>query len=490
MKSLEQKFQQWEELIRTGRGGDVVADLTLLKPEDVPTNLKHYVANFSRRVGQYGFGLRFLREDYLQMRENPVQAEALVIEYGALLTEVGAAGVAEKILWSISEPTYHFAHLYRAYLRIKKWDYKNAPADIQEFLKHTDDAYFRDVANVNLSACYTVLDRPDLAHEVLIQLEQRKDQLPPMLLGALVEQRGQVLFLKKQWAEARAHFQSSFDLVKGTGNALAVYCEKWILILDLYEKPWNVVESHWNDFSERVIKMGYWEVLRELDRHLAIKDQREDLLAKIYFGTPFQSYREILSHYCKWTPPASFVYPIQKDPPQFIFDLGTQTLSKNDKKIPLSKLFAKLLVGLTRDLYRPAAIGSLFDLIYEKEFFHPEFAYNRIHQLLHRFKKFVQDEKLPIEIQSSELGATLIAKEGFAVRYSAGAADVAAVEVVRKNFGYDSFTSQDFAEVSKISQRTCLRVLLNEVNNGRILKIGRGSGTLYRLNPSYLPPSR
>lgn len=481
--SFTQQLAEWESKIRSGLGSEVARDVKLIDPSEVASRFLPQLANLARRCGEYRTAFSLLNAEFLEAREKPLENEALIAEYAATLTEVGATAFSERLLGLFETPRYEMTPFYRALLWMKKWEYEKVPAEIELFKTLSQDEYRLRIADVNLlSALITLKDWKD-ASALIADLRQ-STSLPAMFIGVLDEQEGELLYLTGRKDEGRALFQRSLDHLRKSGSSSAIYSEKWLVIADLLEKPWSDVEPHWTDFFEQARAKGYWEVLRELNRLYATHFQKHDLLAKVYFGTPLEGYRARVMNESGFEPPESFFYPAVTDA-KCVFDTHSLELTLNGERVKLSKNNRMILRALTRDLFRPIAVGSLFEAIYPDDYFHPDFAKKRVYQNIARFREFADELKLPLEIESSPLGFYLAPGPGFAIRYSNEASETTALPdmlaLARHHFGGNEFTASDLADLTGVSKRTINRALAGELTSGPLIAIGAGRNRKYRI---------
>lgn len=256
------------------------------------------------------------------------------------------------------------------------------------------------------------------------------------------------------------------------------------MIADLLDKPWSEVEPRWRDFFEQARTKGYWEVIRELERVYATHVRNQEFLAKVYFGTPLKGYRARVMRESGFAPPDSFVYPAGANA-TCVFDTQSLELTMNGETVKLSKNNRMILRALTRDLFRPIAVGSLFEAIYPGDYFHPDFAKKRVYQNIARFREFADELKLPLKIESSPLGFYLAIGNGFAIRYANEASETAAlpdlIALARQHFGAGEFSASDLADLTGVSKRTVNRTLANELTSGQITALGASRNRRYRV---------
>src|SRR3954471_12634550 len=121
--SRSKDFKNFESLIRSGRGSEVAVELKKIDPRTIEPSEKPIAAGLARRVGEYKFALNLLQDDFLLARENPLSNEPLIVEYAAVLTEIGAHAIAKKLFSSFTHPSYEMTPFLRALLWMKRWEY-------------------------------------------------------------------------------------------------------------------------------------------------------------------------------------------------------------------------------------------------------------------------------------------------------------------------------------------------------------------------------
>jgi hypothetical protein len=480
---LAEQISKWEESIRLGRGNEVATAIGKLKIAKIPSQNRIAVANLCRRVGEYGFGLKLLQSQFLAARKAPLQNEALIAEYAALLTEIGATSISERLLSQYKNPKYEMIPFYRALLWMKKWEYDRVPEEIALFKTLSKDPYRLHVADVNLVSALIVLKRFDEASALLNSLKEKTSSATPMLAGIISEQEGELLFFTGERRLARRHFAAAIEKLQASKNPSGFFAEKWLAIIDLNERPWSEIEKRWFDFAKRMEKKGYWEILREMDRYFAIRFERTDIFNKLYFGSPLESYRRLISAEVKLSPELNFSYPQNA---KNYFDISSFQLVISEKVIAVPPMYRKMLLALSRDLYKPVAVGSLFEALYPGEYYQPEFAATRVYRLIARLREFAKKHKLSLKIEASELGFRLDCGRNFCVRYSQGEpaeATLNFIGIVAKNFSNRAFTATELMQISGMPKRSINRALSNELESGTIRAIGKGKNIKYSLLP-------
>lgn len=502
--NFEDKILNWDRLIRQGQGREVAGAIAHMKMVEVPQRLRPDFAALARRLGLYRLGLDILRQDYYEIRdlffhtEPREQHENLTSEYAAILTEIGASRIAEKILRRYPKPQLAKTFFYRGLLAIKKWDHENAVVDLRAFRALCQESYWQNVADLNLAGSLIFLHRFAEARQILDGLENLRSGLNVMSVGILDELQGQILFLEDRRDEARRHFEKSWTALSGTHHPSLFFAEKWLLLGELLDQPWNNVQAKFVAFRERARCLGYWEVLRELDRFRALKLKDETLLRRLYFGTPALGYRQMICRDFQWQPPKRFQSFYERPPsgdPTPVFDVQTLQLSLGPTLTKsLSTTDQHLLKALTADLYRPLAVGSLFEQIYPGQHYDPVFAAQRVHQAIRRFRRSMKDAHLLIQIDATELGFQIAPESCFSVLYQnqtglvfessdSGVTVNTLTDAHRERlwqvFSAHAFTAREAAQALGVSQRSIQRILLIQVEHGHIEKRGSGSRIHY-----------
>jgi hypothetical protein len=480
----------WEELIRSGQGEVVHKLLLNSKNKNHSPQDAIKFAQLCRRTTLYSLGFKKLTPFYLEARKAPRSHESLLAEYCALLTEVGAWTIADKIFSSLKPFKNAMTQYYYGLLYIKKWEYEAAEKCFSDFLKLSNDNYFRHFAQLNLISCFLFAKNFSKAEELCEDLLKNHSQLSKLAQGVLSEVQGELLFLTKGPQASIEHFKKSQAELKHSHHATSLYAEKWIHICQMSLRPDYLQSAQMIEFKKRVIEIGHWEILRELDRFTAKLTSNEALICKLFFGSPQLGYRRLLEREFHWIAPSQFLYTISKSQSsRLIFEGATGDLYDPElKKIPVSKLFSRLMQALSLDLYKPTPIGTLFELIYQKEYFDPDYSRRKAYQVVARFHAWSKSIDSQFTILSNPLGYSWSSECPLTLKFNKTQPldrffekPEVFFQKIKSKFSQDTFTAEDIESLLELSRRSINRVLKQLEAAKLISCVGKGRSTKYRV---------
>ena len=163
-------------------------------------------------------------------------------------------------------------------------------------------------------------------------------------------------------------------------------------------------------FRVDAVGKEHWETVRECDSFRAIVCKDKALLLKVYFGTPYQSYRQrLLKDFGE-----SVVIP-----ESFVWQIGEGSkLGKREydvfRAVPELKpgqLKYRLLRTLASDFYRPFRVTHLFSEVYPTDCFRLHGSASRIHEGVKVLRLWLKGHRLPLLI-SERRGQYQLASTG------------------------------------------------------------------------------
>ena len=474
-------IDKWENLVRSGQGDLVKTEIEKLKPHDVHERYYGALCNLARRVGAYGFAFSFFKNYYFE-NESKGFEEDFLGEYAALVSEVGASSVGTKLFNKITNPSLAKTYYLKGLYYMRSWQYKDAENQWDEFLKHEKQDYWIQIGQLNFAACLIHNKKFSHAEDILKQLEQSKSQLSQMSLGILNELWGEYYFFNNDHSKALECFTKSKDVLNDSNSPTYFYAQKWVHIIELMN---GNVDSSWQQFRQQSLEYGYWEIVRELDKYWALKQKNENLIKRLYFGTPFNEYKENLIQFFNWQPPSEY----NTAPEQEIsFDRKSLTFFSQDNEVSSTPLFQNLLYHLSLDLYRPTSSAYLFDCIYKDQYYSPEFANQRVYSLMTRFRKFCEENSINIDVSASHLGFSVNTTES-SLLYSTGETQLPKTddhgliieEIKARYMNNEEFISRDIVEIFSVSPRTANRILSKGVEAGDFIKMGQSKSTKFKV---------
>ncbi|PWU16279.1 MAG: hypothetical protein C5B49_10720 [Bdellovibrio sp.] len=406
--------QAWEQAIRTGRFADVRKALKLLNFSKLPRKLSQPVANLARRCGLYSISLRILspivtlERNYRQATPRPDE----LAEYGMALVNIGAVSEGRGILESISSKDVPHLPLLLAQAYIPEWKYGDA-IRVLEPLQHHDhlDSYLKLVAQVNLSAAYVYNQRLSQADELIAECLQSASQQGFILLqGNLLEIKSQMLLEQRRFSEARKVIATAKEFLSHTGTTDELYVHKWSRLLDLYERPKSKEATRaLREVYQQALVLRHWETLRDLDRHLAITQRDTQLFHHLYYGSPYEEYRNRLRGQLSDLPepPAHYIWRLRGEKATrgaatrgaATLDMRTLQLDGTELNMKHGFLLHRLLTILSTDFYRPLRTGSLFSRLFPGEFYNHIMAPNRVHQIVKRLNALFSENSISLVVE-------------------------------------------------------------------------------------------
>lgn len=494
-KELDSIFSQFETLVREGRGGEVRQSLLAIIPKKIPrTHLLHY-CNLARRTGLSPLSLRALHPIVRPTTPTVKATSGELIEYAAALSEVGAVSEARKILL---EPSIQAQDprslLFLSITFFRDWQYEDAIPFLNQYLGMISDPYAKLVGTVNLSAAYCTTGKSDAARDLIHPLlEQTKRQNLMLLFGNLLELAGQVEFQKNNFTKALVYFEESEKTLEKTGSQSLIYPRKWsFLIRARQERSLHEAFLVMKPLMKEAYRQREWETLRDIDRQLAIQFQDNYLAQKVYFGSPFAGYRNRIAElFPKFSPPENFFLcnRWQNTPMGSVLEAYSGTLDHFDIGIKPGALLHRLLGTLLSDFYRPFSIGTLCSELFPDEFYNPFTAHDRVYQAVKRLRQVFEKNNLPIKIFQAKYEYFIKVTGRVSIRLrkqdlSAKAKHFKESLLDEKLISLSEvglFSVKELQEHLNTSLRTTNRILNEQVRTGKLIKLGKGKNTRYKL---------
>lgn len=493
------KLDQIEAELRRGNPGLVREALKDINCAKVPRADILRVANLARRCGLLDLGLRLLNpiirgESGLLDPPSPLEQ----IEYAVLLVRIGAIWEARQILEGIDSAQYPDALLYLTFALTPEWRYGETIPLLRQYILVTEDRPYQSlVAKVNLVAAL-IYERHDeeitpLLHSSLEFAERNGHRL---LWGNLLELGAQWAIQTQKYSEAKSFLEKSIGILGGAEITESLYVEKWNSILKVCEKPGLAERQDLLHIRQKAQARMEWEIVRDCDYYLALKYQEEKLFLHLYFGTPFQSYRERLLRNFQLSGglPSSYRWSLGEGAAvegEFLH-ASTGTNSWGKKILHPGRLPHKFLMCLSQDFYRPQRPAALGAILFPGEHFDPVHTTQRLYKACTRLRGLLEKEGLPLRVHVTHGAFSLVSTEPYAIGKtiemdeSLRAHHEIGTEVfmdqLRAKKGLAKFTSIDAAKIWACSQRTAARRLESACHQGICARGGRGRGTYFHFS--------
>lgn len=457
---------------------------------EIPRSEWPLFANLAWRVGLGELGIRLIspliREKNL--RDAPTERE--VAEYANCLTAIGCSNEGLKLLSSTSENTWSLQA--RAFAHISQWNYAEALKALEAACKNNDvPPYTQLVNNVNIAACLTFMGQWEKTITLIDSIERNSAALLSRRLKSnLTELRLQSYIEQSLITKARDLVKSiEQETLQGAEN---LFFTKWKAVLNSIDNPKDGKQELFVA-RKNALRLKKWEIVRDLDFHIACTYQNETFLLRLYFATPFASYRKkILERFPQLvTIPNHFSYRLlptdleadgggdRTAEPQFTIDIlkgciGPEVLNSG-------LLHHRLLATLASDLYKPHSVGSIFQSLFPDEHYNPLSSPNRVHQAVRGLRAILNNYSLDIEevrgnyrLTTEKLISIILSKKiDFSSRSSSR------IELVRETCPLE-FTTKQVAQQLHCSIKTAQRLINESLETGECIKVGQGTKTLFK----------
>lgn len=492
-QNLDSLTSQIDLKIRAGNVGEARKLLKTLKSGSIPRQQIVTVANLARRVGLVTWGLQLLRP--ILRSERPLHPPPSTEEksiYAALLIKAGAVTEALGLLITHIELDHPDVLLYSSYAYMERWEYDKVIEYLKKFLKCQNvDLYQMTIAKVNLAAALAHEERHDEALAYLTDLrEQCQLEKWTLLHGNCLEISAQIAIKQREWREAEALLFEA-EKLSAEAHRYLLFIEKWRAIAKVIQSPNSKeVLNEIENLRTRAFSMGAWETLRDLDLHLGMSRKDRALLIRLYFGTPYRSYRLKIERFIKaqnWLFPKTLLWPSDDSSNPRILNISEGSENGLSLLKPGQNLH-RLIILLSSDFYRPLSIGYIFSQLYPDEFFNPLTSPSRIFHNIKRCRKLFTDRNIPLEILFENghfsLKSTgpycLLLKKDFAVSLSQkNLSQEPFLKRLREKFPFKSFSVSEASVEMSLSASSIRAILKNAFKHKKIYVTGLGRSTRY-----------
>lgn len=485
---------EWEEQVRGGQGGLVRLALLNLRRTDIPREVLCRIVNLARRTRLERWGMKLLFP--FVRGEEPGQSASTqeICEYASALMELGSLDEANALLQTIDPKSEPKALLYRAFVSFRVWDGGGAREALYQYLQHDLDDYSRLVGEVNLAAALVQTKAVEEAGALLARLESlARTQGKNMLLGNILELRSQIAIHRRRWADAEEWLSQSRKLLEDSHHDSLLFTLKWQAVLGLCQGHAGAV-GQLAEVQQRARRMRIWETVRDCDRHLAVHSRRSDLLNRLFFGTPYRAFREILLQ--EYPEPSQlrehYDWIGGKNSPQWkvLVDLSSWENEGEEGTLRPGQLVHAMVAVLSADLYSPQKMGTLFGALFPGEHFNPHSSPEKVYKVIQRARSWFDQSGIGLSIEQNSGFYRLRVLAGTAIRLHKRESNSIArpekvdhlVEYLQQNFFDKAFSARELATTLAVSPRTVNRLLKEAAAKGLVEQSGKGPSTRFRVN--------
>jgi hypothetical protein len=254
-----------------------------------------------------------------------------------------------------------------------------------------------------------------------------------------------------------------------------------------YEKSKNLgkLESDINNIIASCVENKHFEIARSCQFYLASKNNDDSLIEKLYFGTPFDSFRQdILNKFKNFQPTqSSYQHSIGEGSKDKTLDLWKGTLD-NKSILHTEQLPLKALRLLFSDLFRPLSGYELFEDLFETEQFNPFTSLNKVKQVIFRLNQEFESQNLGLSLKSRKKNYFCESLNRTEVKLYLSYPLVVEDEtwqIVQELAGKEQLTFSTLRERLGISKRKTENLLKLYREEGVLEKVGAGKKTSYQL---------
>lgn len=484
MSDLEITISRIDSLIREGNIDKAQVELTELCRLKLPRPQIIEVAALCRRNSQPVLAIRLLNPI---VRTTGKQAAAATIaekaEYAASLTYIGAAEEALNILKSLDASSEPQVCLFTAFAYFAQWDYAAAIPLLEQYCALSNiTPYQKVIGQTNLAAAYVhernARGADSLLNHVLKETARNNWKfLHRDALHLLAEHQ----LLNKDFSSARDTLHKAEFFLKQSEDLNTFYLHKWSAILELNEKgPTAETLKVLNTFRREAVAKQNWEACRDCDRFEALARRDEVLLIRVYYGTPFHSYRERLLK--DWGTssviPDSYVWHVNdKKTIGPVFDLLSGKRGPQGGRLKTGQVPERLLSLLCSDFYRAIRSATVFGCIFPDELYNPVVSPRRVHEAVRRLRLWLANQKVPLVIEEENGFYRLSTSKPCALllhsKLTTQKGPLRLIQKLREHWPRSEFTVKDAAEALDLSSRTTLRLIKRAQLQGHLSMSGK-----------------
>ncbi len=485
----KKKIEEWQTLIRTGRGQKVAKEINKINFSKIPRDLRVEVANCCHRLNLNNKGVLALRPIIRPKTDLKIPATAHErSEYGLLLLRLGAYEEAQRLLENIDEEENHSALLYLGFISMSQWEYSNASRFLRKYIRRESAKnYMALVAKVNLAAALVNLQKYEEAVKLLVPLVDRLlKKNHHLLAGNCYELLAQNWIGLGDYKRAEESLDLSGKFLKGSQIG-SLFVDKWRTVLSLRTKKTS--KGALNIIREKAFILDHWETLRDCDYHEWVFEKNEELAQKLFFGTPFKSFRQRVQSESLIEFPEKYIWKSGNKSLEKVIQLKTGRISDNKDYTEYYFKSAQqphhLLMILSADFYRGLSIGTLFSKLFTGEFYNPSSSPDRVHKVLNRLTKFIDQKNLPLKLQLKNGNYRLALGEGLGIELEKSQRSYTRSEVITARladeFEKNYFKVDQYSECIQVSKSMAYKELSQLLSEKRLVKEARGKDVRYKL---------
>lgn len=492
----KKRFEEIDLLIRNARGKEAQVQLTELHKKRISKVHVLEVAKLATRAGMPELALSLLhpivRPSAKMVREATDTDKA---EYGLALLRVGACAEANTLFKTVSCERAPEVLFYRALSYLKEWDYAAASKLLKEYCDSPNlSSYQRLVGKINLAISLIFENNLNTVKMILAQVLEESSAMKLELSYAVgIRLHGNLEMRRKNWNAALSYFQTAEELLRDFGGFDWYFAKKWKALVQYFENPENEeAKTRVLETREAASRIRHWESVRDIDYHLALYSKNKALFWHLYFGTPYEHFRNrILAEMGDTKIPESYEWKFGEGKTADFsrVDIAEQQKTKQGTVLKVGKSLHRLYMAFLSDFYRPFTIGALFENAFPGEHYHPTTSEYRVHQAIKNLRLWFKKNSIPLTILYENDEYRLISTANCIIpiqksQLALETPEERKLSILRTQLSGD-FSRLEVAVVLSIERSTANRLLLDATKRGILEKVGTGSKTRYRFVDSF-----
>lgn len=472
-------IQKIEESLRQSGASSDLRRMERMTFKDIPREFRVKFAQAFRRSGMIEQALRVLTPVIKGNLHSEPATAGEKVEYAFALKNIGSLGEAEELLGLVKEEEEPKKLIALVHCYFNRWNYGAAVPLLRRYLELVSaDKYQHLVAMVNLAAAQVHLRDSAGARETIELLKPAcAERKLYRILGNLKEVEGELLIQEGRLGPAESLLKDAAGMFSADELKDALWIKKWLSLIESLkaESPEPLYQ-----FKSLAQERKHWESVRASDLLLLEHGLAPHMADVLYYGTPYDVLRDEIDR--EYGPvSAQFDW---NGPTEHYFCLATGK-SSGDAVLNPGKRNHRMLDVLSRDFYRPIPQGALFAGLFPDEKFNIFSSPNRIHQSVARFRKWLEESGIPLQIEESSGEYRMIFTGPYSIRKYKQIAQVGSHTVFAKKiqdlFGSRPFTRKEAQTALQSSLSGTTRALNALVESGELTKVGGGTRTQYQI---------
>ncbi len=493
MGNLGQEFDQIENCIKTGQFTSAQNLLGKIRLNSLPRQNVLRFSNLARRCGKVQKSLKVLNPFVRHLSAIQPATDEERADYAFSLHRIGASFEAKKLLSELDPAKAPSALFFASIIAFSEWRYVEAEEILQNYIKSSVISDYQSLmGRSNLVNAFIFLGKFQRAEETIGDLLESANKKELGLLKNLcLQQKVELLISQDKMQEALAILKTNQQQMQDSGHLVENWTWKWFevsqsVIIGGYAGKTRLAEA-----SQNALQRGAWEDARDIDFYRCKHFSDAEAFAKLCIGNPFHSIKEKLKALVQLKEPEEYLLThnsVNSASTFSVIDWNRQnikTLDGSEIDFLTSQTHFRLVQSMLSDAYRPKKWGALFNDIFPDEYYNPFGSLNRLHQIVFRLNQKNKELEIPFQVTAHNFGVTFTSPQPIAFRLTAAdslaTAEDPEFSLLINNIPKGSeFRVMDLSDFLPGDRRTHQRLLKKYVEDGKLVKLGKGKATRYK----------